>query len=65
MARMNETGAHFALAATTEKNAPRIGVHFHKPAPGRAARAETSALLSGLAWIAPVLALGAFLVAGL
>lgn len=46
MAIRNETGAHLALQETARTvNAPRIGAHFHKPAPRRARRVNPGPVL--------------------
>lgn len=64
MARINETEAHRALRETVAANAPRIGAHFHKPAPVRATRRADRGALAGTlaAFIVPALCLAAFFV---
>jgi len=60
MARFNETGAHLALCETVrEVNPARIGAHFHKPAPVRAARRVSWGPMLGafVAFAAPAAAL--------
>jgi hypothetical protein len=59
----NATAAYFEMARAAQSL--RIGATFHRAAPTRAARhAESSPVLAGLAWVAPVLALAAFFVVG-
>lgn len=64
MARsLNDSAAHLALCETVDATAPRIGAHFHKPAPARRIRREAGRRFGMLAaFIVPALCVAGFLV---